>query len=185
MFILSNLIDNQTRQTGCTHNWAASSEFVTYRLCEQWAKRNLQTESQIPAPPLNGCACAVKICHDGMLEDTNSLDAPHMRASYLTCTVDVVMECSDWYKQIHHPINEILDDYVTIQEKKKKKKKNASNVTWAVLSNLSGHQASLNETNKLLNPYLHSRLFHSYQLDGSISKFRGVCCTVLFSLYFE
>ena len=25
--------------------------------------------------PQNGCACAVKICHDGMLEDTNSLDA--------------------------------------------------------------------------------------------------------------
>ena len=25
--------------------------------------------------PLNGWVCAVKICHDGMLEDTNSLDA--------------------------------------------------------------------------------------------------------------
>ena len=25
--------------------------------------------------PLNDWACAVKICHDGMLEDTNSLDA--------------------------------------------------------------------------------------------------------------
>ena len=25
--------------------------------------------------PLNGWACAVTICHDGMLEDTNSLDA--------------------------------------------------------------------------------------------------------------
>ena len=24
--------------------------------------------------PLNGWACAVEICHDGMLEDTNSLD---------------------------------------------------------------------------------------------------------------
>ena len=24
--------------------------------------------------PLNGWACAIKICHDGMLEDTNSLD---------------------------------------------------------------------------------------------------------------
>ena len=24
--------------------------------------------------PLSGLACAVKICHDGMLEDTNSLD---------------------------------------------------------------------------------------------------------------
>ena len=28
--------------------------------------------------PLNGWAYAVKICHDGMLEDTNSLDAAQM-----------------------------------------------------------------------------------------------------------
>ena len=28
--------------------------------------------------PLNGWACAVKICHDGMPEDTNSLDGAHI-----------------------------------------------------------------------------------------------------------
>ena len=28
--------------------------------------------------PLNGWACTVKICHDGMLEDTNLLDGAHM-----------------------------------------------------------------------------------------------------------
>ena len=28
--------------------------------------------------PLNGLACAVKICHDGMLEDTNSLDGAQL-----------------------------------------------------------------------------------------------------------
>ena len=28
--------------------------------------------------PLNGWACAVKIFHDGMLEDTNSLDGAHI-----------------------------------------------------------------------------------------------------------
>ena len=28
--------------------------------------------------PLNGWACAVTICHDGMLEDTNSLDRAHV-----------------------------------------------------------------------------------------------------------
>ena len=33
--------------------------------------------------PLNGWACAVKICHDGMLEDTNSLDGAQL---ILTCT---------------------------------------------------------------------------------------------------
>ena len=29
--------------------------------------------------PLNGWACAVKICHDGVLEDTNSLDGAQLR----------------------------------------------------------------------------------------------------------
>ena len=28
--------------------------------------------------PLNGWSCAVEICHDGMLEDTNSHDGAHM-----------------------------------------------------------------------------------------------------------
>ena len=28
--------------------------------------------------PLNGWACAVKICHDGIVEDTNSLDGAHI-----------------------------------------------------------------------------------------------------------
>ena len=28
--------------------------------------------------PLNGWTCAVTICHDGMLEDTNSLDGAHL-----------------------------------------------------------------------------------------------------------
>ena len=31
--------------------------------------------------PLNGWACAVRICHDGMLEDTNSLDAADLTDS--------------------------------------------------------------------------------------------------------
>ena len=31
--------------------------------------------------PLNGWACAVKICHDGMLEDTNSLDGAHLMST--------------------------------------------------------------------------------------------------------
>ena len=28
--------------------------------------------------PLNGWTCAVEVCHDGMLEDTNSLDGAHL-----------------------------------------------------------------------------------------------------------
>ena len=31
-------------------------------------------QKAISLAPLNGWACAVRICHDGMLEDTNSLD---------------------------------------------------------------------------------------------------------------
>ena len=34
--------------------------------------------------PLNGLACAVKICHDGMLEDTNSLDGAHKKSGITT-----------------------------------------------------------------------------------------------------
>ena len=32
---------------------------------------------------LNGWACAVKICHDGLLEDTNSLDAAQLISNLL------------------------------------------------------------------------------------------------------
>ena len=45
------------------------------RSYKQWVKRNLQTES---LAPLNSWACTVKICNDGMLEDTNSLDGAQM-----------------------------------------------------------------------------------------------------------
>ena len=33
--------------------------------------------------PLNGWACAVKICHDGMIEDTNLLDVAHINLNIL------------------------------------------------------------------------------------------------------
>ena len=35
--------------------------------------------------PLNGWACAVEICHDGMLEDTNSLDAVLLTSTNSCC----------------------------------------------------------------------------------------------------
>ena len=78
--------------------WAASSEFGTYRLCEQRRFRRARASVCAVSPeppllahassetrgtfrqkarslaPLNGWACAVKIFHDGMLEDTDSLD---------------------------------------------------------------------------------------------------------------
>ena len=37
--------------------------------------------------PLNGWACAVKIGHEGMLEDTNSLDGAQIRYEQVYCNV--------------------------------------------------------------------------------------------------
>ena len=45
--------------------------------------------------PLNGWACAVKICHDGMLEDTNSLDGAHLslrRVVLLLCIYKLIQQ---------------------------------------------------------------------------------------------
>ena len=42
--------------------------------------------------PLNGWACAVEICHDGMLEDTNSLDgAQIIKFSGIDCHVYLIL----------------------------------------------------------------------------------------------
>ena len=41
------------------------------------SRGSFRQKARSPAP-LNGWACAVKTCHDGMLEDTNSLDAAHL-----------------------------------------------------------------------------------------------------------
>ena len=81
-------------------SWTALSEFGTYRICEQRRFRRacasaqslqnlrcslIQAESRGTSrqkarslTPLNGLACAVKVCHDGMLEDTNSLDGAQL-----------------------------------------------------------------------------------------------------------
>ena len=58
--------------------------------------------------PLNGWACAVKICHDGMLEDTKSLDAAHLMYYVYLCrgraATNVVRICGPiplLYLQVH------------------------------------------------------------------------------------
>ena len=78
--------------------------------------------------PLNGWACAVKICHDGMLEDTNSLDGAHiilsswlirtmLNLTFLTGCNRLLCFCKDSFliKRIclHLPHNE--DTLSTIQ----------------------------------------------------------------------
>ena len=82
-------------------NWAGPSKFGTYRLCEQRRFRLMNAVSPEPSllahtssesrgtfrqkarslVPLNGWACAINICHDGMLEDTNLLDSAQLPSS--------------------------------------------------------------------------------------------------------
>ena len=46
---------------------------------------------------LNGWACAVKICHDGLLEDTNSLDGAHLIIKKYTFFL-LLYECQHKHK---------------------------------------------------------------------------------------
>ena len=41
--------------------------------------------------PMNGWACAVKICHDGMLEDTNSLGGAHIKSNSMFNLTDLFL----------------------------------------------------------------------------------------------
>ena len=41
--------------------------------------------------PLNGWACVVKICHDGMLEDTNSLDGAQLMLTMPNVAVFLIL----------------------------------------------------------------------------------------------
>ena len=50
--------------------------------------------------PLNGWACAVEICHDGMLEDTNSLDGAYITFWQSISSND---ECIGLYSFIKSP----------------------------------------------------------------------------------
>ena len=49
--------------------------------------------------PLNGWACAVKICQDGMLEDTNSLDAVQMIITILTKLYAISVSSGWWWQK--------------------------------------------------------------------------------------
>ena len=51
-------------------------------------------QKAISLVPLNGWACAVKICHDGMLEDTISLDGAHFLSviMFMFCVMNPMKE---------------------------------------------------------------------------------------------
>ena len=68
----------------------------------------IQASLRIPAArslaPLNGWACAVKICHDGMLEDTNSLDGAQL-LKYILHSNNVTLR-STWRHKISHYLSQ-------------------------------------------------------------------------------
>ena len=75
--------------------------------------------------PLNGWACAVKICHDGMLEDTNSLDGAQMTNSIVCEWLLRVIYCNLPSFEDVSPINSIL-----MIKKKHKKKRFLQHLNW-------------------------------------------------------
>ena len=56
---------------------AVSPEFPLLAHTSNESKGTFRQKARSLAP-LNGWTCAFKICHDGMLEDTNSLDGAQM-----------------------------------------------------------------------------------------------------------
>ena len=54
---------------------------------------------------LNGWPCAVEICHDEMLEDTNSLDGAHMIKSNFHSSSP---QTPEWYRDLIHIKNNSL-----------------------------------------------------------------------------
>ena len=86
VYIFADIILNGPRQANLVLIAYASSEGSgepahPRSLARTFAARHTRSESRgtfrqkaRSLAPLNGWACAVKICHDGMLEDTNSLD---------------------------------------------------------------------------------------------------------------
>ena len=57
--------------------------------------------------PLNGWACAVKICHDGMLEDTNSLDGALI---FVSCNNELF--CTLMHKNKWAPSSEFVSSSI-------------------------------------------------------------------------
>ena len=66
--------------------------------------------------PLNGWACAVETCHDGMLEDTNSLDGAQMAA----------VKALD---QVDFPVHALSEHSQTLIKKQSVKKKHNRKTT--------------------------------------------------------
>ena len=66
--------------------------------------------------PLNGWACAVKSCHDGMLEDTNSLDGALLILRmhlffFLNCQLNKTLKLLKKDSKLKQTIMQLVDIY--------------------------------------------------------------------------
>ena len=59
--------------------------------------------------PLNGWACAVKICNDGMLEDTNSLDGAHIKTAEAKSQEGRFFPADDYQVILNKPEQKVKD----------------------------------------------------------------------------
>ena len=48
--------------------------------------------------PLNGWACAVKVCHDGMLKDANSLDGAQINQVVLYQSINLLSAFKNYFE---------------------------------------------------------------------------------------
>ena len=69
--------------------------------------------------PLNGWACAVKICHDGMLEDTNSLDGAHIILHLVRYLIVIHYKRIQWRISELNPAYKLINPVVDIDIKVK------------------------------------------------------------------
>ena len=68
--------------------------------------------------PLNGWACAVKICHDGMLEDTNSLDEAHILVIFNRTNLSCYIQMADMYIKASLPRSNEFEIGITCHRKR-------------------------------------------------------------------
>ena len=92
--------------------------------------------------PLNGLTCAVKVCHDGMLEDTNSLGAAQMRTLRWNNIGLIIIKVSwDTFKCCNYPkIWKAWLNYITICPKAAA---SMANSIWEMFFLLWNHKNSL------------------------------------------
>ena len=64
--------------------------------------------------PLNGWGCTVKVCHDGMVEDTNSLDGAQMSKTFSTMPVKERIHFTYLISKVRQTLNNVPKTAYTV-----------------------------------------------------------------------